>query len=62
MIFWFTVNSGNYEQKKKANIEEIKKRVSDYGLYGNIEHLAVKLFLDLVGWNIYDRLLYKKGF
>lgn len=41
--FWFTVNSGNYEQKKKANIEEIKKRVSDYGLYGNIEHLAVKL-------------------
>lgn len=27
----------------KANIEEIKKRVSDYGLYGNIEHLAVKL-------------------
>lgn len=41
--FWFTVNSGNYEQKKKANIEEIKKRLSDYGLYGIVEHLAVKL-------------------
>lgn len=41
--FWFTVKSGNYEQKKKANIEEIKNRISDYGIYGNIEHLATKL-------------------
>lgn len=47
--FWFTVKSGNYDQKKKANIEEIKNRISDYGIYGNIEHLATK-----ISWTWWD--------
>lgn len=41
--FWFTVNSGNYEQKKEANINEIKNRVSDYGIAGMIKHIAKKV-------------------
>lgn len=41
--FWFTVNSGNYEQKKAADIKEIRKRVADYGIPGMIKHIAKKV-------------------
>lgn len=41
--FWFTVNSGNYEQKKAADINEIKNRISDYGVTGMIRHIAKKV-------------------
>lgn len=41
--FWFTVNSGNYEQKQEANINEIKNRISDYGVSGMAKHIAKKV-------------------
>lgn len=41
--YWFTVNSGDYDQKKEANLNEIKKRISDYGLFGMMKHLAKKI-------------------
>lgn len=41
--FWFTVNSGNYEQKKEADINEIKSRITDYGIAGMIKHIAKKV-------------------
>ncbi len=41
--FWFTIHSGDYDQKKAANIEEIKNRVSDYGFAGMTEHIAKKV-------------------
>lgn len=41
--YTFTVNSGNYDQKKEANINEIKNRISDYGFFGMMKHLAKKV-------------------
>lgn len=41
--FLFTFNSGNYEQKKAADINEIKNRVADYGVTGMIKHIAKKV-------------------
>ncbi|MGN1481769.1 glycosyltransferase family 39 protein [Porcipelethomonas sp.] len=41
--FWYTVQSGNYDQKKQANIKEIKNRISDYGIVGMAKHLASKI-------------------
>ncbi len=41
--FWFTVNSGNYEQKKQADVSEIKNRISEYGFTGMVKHLVKKI-------------------
>lgn len=41
--FWFTVNSGDYQHKKDANINEIKNRISDYGVSGMAKHIAKKV-------------------
>lgn len=41
--FWYTENAGNYEEKKQADIEMIKERISDYGIFGMIKHLAKKI-------------------
>lgn len=41
--FWFTINSGNYEDKKEANTAEIKNRISDLGVMGMVKHIAKKV-------------------
>ena len=41
--FWYTENAGDYEDKKQADIEMIKERISDYGVFGMIKHLAKKI-------------------
>lgn len=41
--FWYTENSGNYEEKMQANIDKIEERVSDFGVFGMIKHLAKKI-------------------
>lgn len=38
----FTDKSGTYDEKKAANIEEIKKRLKDYGPEGLFNHLTEK--------------------
>lgn len=38
----FTRKAGNYEEKKAANIQEIKSRLSEYGLIGLAKHLIIK--------------------
>lgn len=38
----FTDKSGTYDEKKAANIEEIKKRLKDYGPVGLLSHLTEK--------------------
>lgn len=38
----FTREAGNYDEKKAANIEMIRQRLSDYGVVGLLKHLAVK--------------------
>lgn len=38
----FTAKAGNYDQKKAANINEIKKRISDYGIAGMYDHITQK--------------------
>lgn len=38
----FTRKAGNYEEKKAANIQEISSRISEYGIFGLIHHLAIK--------------------
>lgn len=47
--FWFTVNSGDYQHKIQANTEEIKKRITDYGIVGMIRNVALK-----VSWTWWD--------
>lgn len=39
----FTAHSGNYDEKKAANIKVIKERLSDYGFGGLMEHFDKKL-------------------
>lgn len=39
----FTANAGNYDEKKAANIEVIKERLSDYGFSGLMKHFDEKL-------------------
>lgn len=41
--FWYTIKSGDYQQKKDADMRMIKKRISDYGALGMIKHLAKKI-------------------
>ena len=41
--FWYTENSGNYEEKMQANIDKIEERLSDFGVFGMIKHLAKKI-------------------
>ena len=38
----FTRKSGTYDEKRAANIEEIKKRLQDYGPDGLFDHLTKK--------------------
>lgn len=38
----FTARAGNYEQKKEANIREIKKRIKEYGAAGMYDHIVQK--------------------
>ncbi|MCI5656039.1 MAG: glycosyltransferase family 39 protein [Ruminococcus sp.] len=38
----FTRMAGNYDEKKAANIQEIEKRISRYGVSGLIKHLVIK--------------------
>lgn len=35
----FTKASGSYHEKQKANLEELKLRITDYGLKGTLNHL-----------------------
>lgn len=41
--FWYTELSGDYEDKKDADVDKIKERVEDYGIAGMFEHLAKKI-------------------
>ncbi|MCM1227371.1 MAG: glycosyltransferase family 39 protein [Clostridium sp.] len=41
--FLFTENSGDFNQKKSADIEMIKDRISEYGIVGMTKHLAKKV-------------------
>lgn len=38
----FTYRAGNYDEKKAANIQEIGKRLSEYGVFGLINHFIIK--------------------
>lgn len=38
----FTRKAGNYDEKKAANIEVIKQRLSNYGVLGLLKHFAIK--------------------
>lgn len=38
----FTYRAGNYEEKKAANIEEIGNRISEYGVFGLVNHIVIK--------------------
>ncbi len=60
----YTASSGNYEEKKKANIEKIKERLKNYGALGYIKFLANKFnfvwndegydVLETIGWDTLD--------
>lgn len=41
--FWYTEHSGDYENKKDADIDKIKERIQDYGIGGMFVHLAKKI-------------------
>ncbi len=41
--FYATINSGDYDQKVEFNLNEIKNRVSQYGIMGMITHIAKKV-------------------
>lgn len=41
--FWFTMESGNYQQKKEADADQIKNRIKDYGIAGMAKHIAKKV-------------------
>lgn len=41
--YLYTKDSGNYDQKKEADIEMIKNRLSEYGITGMAKHLAKKV-------------------
>ncbi len=41
--FHATINSGDYEQKVEFNLNEIKNRISCYGIVGMIKHIAKKV-------------------
>lgn len=57
----FTSLSGNYEQKKEANINQIKERLNNFGINGYIDFLLKKFnyvwndgsyyALNLIGWD-----------
>lgn len=38
----FTYRAGNYDEKKAANIQEIGNRISNYGVFGLINHFIIK--------------------
>ena len=38
----YTATSGNYEEKKEANVREIKERLRNYGLKGYLHFLYKK--------------------
>ena len=41
--FWYTELSGDYENKKQADIDKIEERVKNYGMEGMFVHLAKKI-------------------
>lgn len=41
--FWYTELSGDYDDKKDADIDRIKERLEDYGMDGMFVHLAKKI-------------------
>ena len=57
----YTATSGNYEEKKKANIEKIKERLKDFGPKGYIKFLYKKIryvwndgtyyMANIIGWD-----------
>ena len=57
----YTTTSGNYEQKKEANIEKIKERLNEFGIKGYIKFLLNKFkyvwndgsyyVLHVIGWD-----------
>ncbi|MBP3707023.1 MAG: hypothetical protein J6J36_00195 [Clostridia bacterium] len=61
----YTATSGNYQEKKEANIAKIKERLKDFGINGYVEFLYKKLryvwsdgtyySLSLIGWDTLNK-------